>query len=782
VEVLADRAAALGVPVAWGHCREVGDTPPLWPFAQLVRELLATVPEGPLEPRFAKFIPQLERLLPELGGAASARSARADTGQGGSAKHRVFDAIARVLSIAAERSACVLILDDLHRADPASLELLRYLIDEFAGMRIALFATLRTPDTLHPHLKHVLGHRNVARIALERLSRAEVEAYVAGLMRDPNPALAHAVFLKSEGNPFYMTELMRPVRESERVDLGALSVPEAALDLVRQRTAMLDDAARGVLSHAAVIGRRFDLPVLQAVTAVDVTLLMANLDEALARGVLVADPNSTIGFAFAHELLRAVLYDALPPRQRRRAHLLVAQALEQRVAAGDAVPSADLAYHYRAALPAGDPRTVVRHCAAASREAARLNAYADATRYLQHARQALDLLENGSPRLRMRLLLAQALFAQTHSSSEAEPLIQQMIDVARAQRSGTSLAMAALMLDPFRGLPSRPASRLVLEEALALLPDGEMSLRASVLARLASLPPLAYDVELCSRQLARAIQLAGASGDPLALYSTRSAELYLRGGPDRRETEAALQEIDLLARDVFAMPIQTAQLEVHRAVTALQDGDLVAMEAALVRGEANCRHLDPSRLWFLERLKAVARINAGDRAQGATSLHALHRRARENPTPAKELLCAYDQCVVLDDPSSLPRHVLRDTFALAPGDPPNIWALKARALAAAGLWHEARATLDFVPPARLAALPHDRDYLGTLGALARTAIALGALDHARALCPLLAPYPDRFAANISFFSEGRVSELMNLLDDLLARQTPVARDSSLHPS
>jgi eukaryotic-like serine/threonine-protein kinase len=782
VEVLAIQAAELGVPIAWGYCREVGDTPPLWPFAQLVRELLVKIPLDPREPRFAKFIPQLERLLPELGKPTAASPERAGPSEGHGAKHRIFDAVSRVLSLAAERSACILILDDLHRADPASLELLRYLIDELAGIRIALFATLRASDRMHPHLKHVLGHRNVARIELERLSRAEVEAYVTGLMHDPNPALAHAVFLKSEGNPFYMTELLRRVRESDRVDLGTLSVPEAALDLVRQRTAMLDDAARGVLSHAAVIGRRFDLPVLQAVTAADAASLMMNLDEALARGVVIADPNSTISFAFAHELLRAVLYDALPPRERREAHLLVAQALEQRVAAGDAVPSADLAYHFRAALPVSDPRKVVQHCEAAAREAAHLFAYADATRYLQYARQALDLIENGSPRLRMRLLLTQALFAQTHSSHEAEPLIRQMIDVARAQSSGTSLAKAALLLDPYRGFPSRPDSRPLLEEALALLPDEEVGLRASVLGRLAAIPPLAYDMALCSSQLAQAKQLAAASGDPLALYSVRSAELYLHGGPDRKhDTETALQEIDQLAREVFAMPIQTAQLEVHRAVAALQDGDLAAMETALERGEANCRHLDPNRLWYLKRLRAVARINAGDRAQGTALLQALHRRARQNPTPANQLLCAYDQCVVLGDPSSLPRHVLRDAFAQGPGDPPNIWALKCRALAAAGLIDEARATLSFVPPARLAALPRDRDYLGTLGALARTAIALGALDYAQAVYPLLAPYPDRFAANVSFFNEGRVSELLGLLDKLLA-QKAAGRGSSIQPS
>ena len=155
VEMLASEAAEAGVPVAWGYCREVGDTPPLWPFAQLVRELLTKVPLDPADAQFRSLMPQLKRVLPELADATAFQQDRSDARSTQVARYKIFDATASVLAMAARHTPCVLILDDLHRADPASLELFRYLIDELAITRIALYGTVRTSDSVHPHLGHV---------------------------------------------------------------------------------------------------------------------------------------------------------------------------------------------------------------------------------------------------------------------------------------------------------------------------------------------------------------------------------------------------------------------------------------------------------------------------------------------------------------------------------------------------------------------------------------------------------------------------------------------------
>jgi eukaryotic-like serine/threonine-protein kinase len=764
VETLANEAAQAGIPVAWGYCREVGDTPPLWPFAQLVREVLAKVPLDAAEGQLGRLMPHLQRLLPELADPAPPQLGSWNTRPSPTLKHELFDATARLFAIAARRSPCVLILDDLHRADPASLELLRYLMDELAVTGIALYGMVRSSDEPHPHLSHVLGHRNVTRIALPPLSEQDVADYVSSVLHEPHPALAQAVFLKSEGNPFFMTELLRHVREGDRVEPAALHVSDAALELVRQRAAKLDDAARGLLSHAAVIGRRFDLPLLHTISGGSIDSLMTALDDALARGVVTTEANGATAFAFAHELLRSALYDALPRRERRGLHLTVARALEQRAELGENVPAADLAYHYRAALPQSDPRKVVQHCREAAKQAAYLQSYTDAARYMGYARQALDLLEHPSPRLRMALLLHQATFLHTHSIREAEPLIRSAIEIARAQRAGDALANAAILLDPFPGATASSDSCSLLEEALQLLPEDAHGPRARVLSRLATMPPLAYDVARGSAVLARAKRLAQTSGEPLAIYLARVAELYRNYEPTSPlELDRTLDEVERLSRDAMAMANQPVLRESYRAIAALQAGDLEAMNAAIARGAAHCRQLDTERGWFFDRFAAIALVNAGRLEEGAALLEPLHHRTRGDSFYYTNVLCAYDECVVLGRPASLPLYELRNLFAQNPGDPPNVWALKVRTLTAAGLHDDARALLGQIKAAQLASLPHDHDYLGTLGALARASTTLRMSEYSAALQPLLSPYANLFAANTTFFNEGRIADIIESL-------------------
>jgi hypothetical protein len=111
----------------------------------------------------------------------------------------------------------------------------------------------------------------------------------------------------------------------------------------------------------------------------------------------------------------------------------------------------------------------------------------------------------------------------------------------------------------------------------------------------------------------------------------------------------------------------------------------------------------------------------------------------------------------------------RSTLQLDAEDPPNIWSLKVRVLSHLGLHDDARATLQSVAPRDLARLPCDRDYLGTLGSLARAVCELAANDYAEALYPLLAVYPEHFAAHFSFLCEGAVSLLLGKLALLLGK-------------
>jgi hypothetical protein len=127
--------------------------------------------------------------------------------------------------------------------------------------------------------------------------------------------------------------------------------------------------------------------------------------------------------------------------------------------------------------------------------------------------------------------------------------------------------------------------------------------------------------------------------------------------------------------------------------------------------------------------------------------------------------CGFDRAVVLPElgvPTQIDDTLRRD-LAFQMWDSPGVWALKVRALSAAGMLDEARSSLAAVAPHRLAELPHDSQYLGTLGHLTHAVLMLGATDYAAELERLLAPFDGRFSGHASYFCEGSVQLLRGML-------------------
>lgn len=762
--------------VAWGHCRESGDTPPLWPFAQILRQVLAWLakhdPSSDAAARAAR-VPELARLLPELRELSEpevADSEEPDPSWGAQAKHRVFDAILSILNHASELQPCAIVLDAVHSADSASLELVQSWIDQLPRSRILLVLTLARTDLPHPaqraHLAYVCGHRNTTRITLQRLSEADVANYVHALIFDPSGELAHDVYAKSEGNAFFMGELARQLQDSERPSPRDLAMPDAALELVRRRLAILDEAARGALSHAAVLGRRFELPVLQAMSGEQAHTLISSLDDALAYGVVSRVPDSRTSFTFTHDLLRVALYETLAPAELRRRHLRTAQALEARLNLGASVSVADVAYHYHAALPESDLRKTVEFCGKAAARSGGLFAYAECQRYLRRARQALELMESPSLRLQLNLLMRETLCARVCGDPQFEPLVRELIALARERKSAEHLVRAAYMLDLNTGFPAISGTREVLQDAIAALLPQEQGVRASAYARLATIAPVAYDAKQSREQLERAVQLAAKSRVDLAIYSAHSALLYRWGSElDQTTAENAFRVIERLNEQYpITLTVPPALLDLHRAIRALQAGELATLAARLERCEAWCRKLGGRELaWQVERARTVQRLNADDDPTVIDELRALHDRAAREVLPGSLLLAAYDQCVISPELGTLDRATLRSTLARDSSDPPNIWSMKVRGLAGVGLIDEASTQLRAVPPERLRDLPRDRDYLGTLGALVNAVLELGATDYFAPLYELLEVDTDRFAAHVSFLCEGSIAQLRGSL-------------------
>jgi DNA-binding winged helix-turn-helix (wHTH) protein len=793
VETFERDVSAPELRVAWGYCREGGDTPPLAPWIRVLREIFGTNCReeltraiGPAATEVARLIDDGPQPQPQ---PAAAKDPMHSIPAG---RHLAFEAIVRALRYAAEQMPRVLVLEDLHRADAGSLELLMYLLDEIGRTRILVLATLRPPGSnpsLQSLLPRVVGHGSCERMAMERLRRSDVARYVATVLDDPAGALVDAVFTKSEGNPFFMVELTRQLRTIERPDPGTLSLDHAALELIRQRLARLDDEARGVLSAAAVVGRSFELSLLQVITDREPAALMASLDDALDAEVVVAAPESTTGFAFGHELLRSVLYDALPLAQRRKWHLRIANALEGRVRSGEQVPPSELAYHAYSALPESDLRKTVDFCrAAAGAASSSMYGNPDVVRYLRHALEALALMRDASPRLRMNLMLWSAVHARGCAHTEYVGLLQRTLHLAREHEDGKVLVNTAYMLNAHPGFEPLPGAHAAIERALEVLPPEQLDSRSLGLATLSCIAPECYDLEQSRRLSDEAIALGRQSGSFVSLAASLLCKLYIAGSADDPSVEAVHDELEQLTRThTRRLAIVPVELAIHRMNLALRQGETAALKAALeqIQSASNeLRHIE--LLWHSERWATLERINADPSAEWVGALDRLHQRAVRYAITGYGPFRAFDRAVIWSELGHAPAfdEGARAALAVNPNDPPSIWSMKVRAWAAlatcdeptpgldaASARREARARLGVLTPHELAQLPHDRDYLGTLGHLARAAVALGAVDYADALYRMLSRHSGRFAAHISFYSEGSVDQLLGMLALTLGRPT-----------
>jgi DNA-binding CsgD family transcriptional regulator/tetratricopeptide (TPR) repeat protein len=277
-------------------------------------------------------------------------------------RHEVFAATLAAL----EPGPTVAIVEDVHWADEATLDLLRFLGRRLDRTRTLLIATYRD-DELAPHhpLRVVLGDvGGDRRITLAPLSEAGVRALADGSDVDPGE-----LYRLTGGNPFFVTEVLAA---------GSTAVPESVRDAVLARASQLGPAARKVLDAAAVVGGRAELQVLEAVLDEQ----PAGLEECLAAGVLQSGAGE---IAFRHELARRAVEEALEPLRRARLHHRVLDVLRRT----DGTDMARLAHH---AEMAGVADAVLEYAPAAADAATRLGAHREAAEQYARALRFRDAL------------------------------------------------------------------------------------------------------------------------------------------------------------------------------------------------------------------------------------------------------------------------------------------------------------------------------------------------------------------------------------------------------
>ena len=550
---------------------------------------------GPLAGELVRLVPEVVGRIPE------AAPVRADAE---SERARLFEAITGWLRATAAAVPLLIVLDDLHWADPPTLALLRHLVHETANDRIMVLGTYRDTDLDRSHplaaaLAELRRLGAVQRIAIDGLDRdgvAQLLERAAGHeLDDAGAALADAVFAETTGNPFFVGEIVRNLVESgalvvrdgrwtSDLTLEDVGLPEGVREVVGRRISRLDDDTQRALSVAAVIGAEFDVRVLADVIGIDEDDALDQLDRARATGLV-----NEVGldrYRFGHALVRTTLLEELTTTRRVRTHRKIAEAIEARYAANPSKVLTELAYHFGEAAAAGVADKAVEYATRAGDAAMATSAPDDAIRWYSLALEHLDGEDDAVTEVGVLTRLAGAQ-QQTAMGQVRDTVIRA---AALAQRAGLPREMAEVLLVSGRmsfdgGQPSDPDKIELLERALEQL-DEEPALRARVQAALAVELIFVGDTRRFAL-LDDAIETARSSGDPRALVDAAHARFNARSratwSGDVFRAEQALGAEMSAATETLGDPYMRALALMGRGFGGIASGDRPDTRDALER-------------------------------------------------------------------------------------------------------------------------------------------------------------------------------------------------------
>ncbi|MGH8973952.1 MAG: ATP-binding protein, partial [Acidimicrobiia bacterium] len=633
---VAGAAHEAGAVVLAGRCDEDLGVP-YQPFVEALRHYVRGI--RPADLRLGRHGGDLARLLPELAEVVPGlpEPLRSDPE---TERYRLFEAVTAWLVDVSAETPVLLVLDDLQWATKPTLMLARHVTRSSEPLRLLIVGTYRDTELSRTHplaelLADLRRQAGVERIALAGLDQAGVGAYLEAAaghdLSDTDRQLVQAVWSETEGNPFFVGEVLRHLIES-----GALAkedgrwvtttedygIPEGVREVVGRRLNRLSPEANQVLTLAAVVGPVFDTAVLLAVAGLDEDTVCAALEEAVAARLVVDLVGPVPRSRFAHALVRATLYDEVPAVRRVGLHRRVAEAIET-VHGGrldDHLPA--LAHHWaRAAAPAAETERAVDYAVRAGDRAQAQLAHDEAVSYY---RQALDLLDQGGgadDARRLELLISLGV-AQRRAADPAHR--GTLLDAGRlAQERGDAQALARAALANSRGFLSSvvgtvDAERVTaLEMALAELSSEDSTLRARLLAHLGVEQVYAGDRNTRVALSDQALAMARRLGDASTLADVLLSRFYTILAPstlgERRSNTAEL----LLLAEELGDQAMACQANWQRMRTALESGDFSEGHRCLQAQERLAAELGEPSLRLLAALSRTGPALAAGRISEA---------------------------------------------------------------------------------------------------------------------------------------------------------------------
>ncbi len=508
-----------GAVVVYGRCDEDLGIP-YQPWIEALTQLVTTVSDDVLQAHVADRGAHLARLVPTLARRTGVHPPVSDGGD--SDRFVLLGCIVDLLERAGGETPLLVVLDDLHWADRQTVQVLRHVATSAVKAPLLIVGTFRDTDVVDGDpMSDLLAtlHRvdTVERIALRGLDDNDLlelmERTAGHEMDDTGVGLRNAVLAETDGNPFFVNEILRHLAETGVIfqddngrwvgdlDIGTAGLPVSITEVVGRRVATLGSDTHQLLTLASVIGRDFDIATLAAAAGVDELDVIDRCDAAVDAAILQST-DIVDHYTFNHALIERTLYDSMSPSRRARAHRTIAESIEA-VHGDDPTRAGELAHHWSAAVQPADTTKALHYAQLAGDRAVDQLAPHDALRWYVRARELLDDLDDAPSRQRISILIGlgtaqrltghaehrETLLRAAHLADEIDAvdlLVQAVIANSRGWHSSLGavdddrVAVIRLALERFQE-PASPAraellSLAAVEQVFSLPLDGRLAL------------------------------------------------------------------------------------------------------------------------------------------------------------------------------------------------------------------------------------------------------------------------------------------------------------------
>ena len=501
---LAARADARGWLVLYGSASELERDLPFWVFVEAIDEYVAGLEARRLEALDDEVRAELSRVLP-----AFSRFEPVRAGAFGHERYRSHRAVRELLERLTMSGPLVLMLDDLHWADAASVELLGALLRRPPGAAVLLALAVRprqAPDRVAAALERAHRAGTLRRLQVGPLTRDEAGDLLGEAVEG---AIATALYNESGGNPFYLEQLARAL-DRERTTGGRalapedLDVPPAVAAALAEELALLSDGARAVLEGAAVAGDPFEPELAAAAAATSEASALEALDE-LLKLELVRETEVPRRFRFRHPLIRRAVYQSTPGGWRLGAHDRSAETLAARGAS-----AVERAHHVERSARRGDMAAVATLRAAG--DAVAQHAPASAATWFGHALRLLPDTAPADARVELLLSRARALVA-TGQFADGHAALLKSIELVPAEAVALRVRLTTGCAGVEHLLGRHEQAHARLASAIDSLHDPASREAAALMIELAMDSFFRMDYEAMRAWAERALSTAGPLGD-----------------------------------------------------------------------------------------------------------------------------------------------------------------------------------------------------------------------------------------------------------------------------